>query len=316
MLSFASLDTVIRNSYYKYLHPKEALINNGILNRGILTVASKLKNLTDSGKSTSNIQFINYVYPYGASLNVTKPGIGILSTGSVCYPLNRPTIAFYTDKATNGKLIVIGSSQMFTDTYIEKEDNSLIKDIILEYLLEPIFPIDQIDAEDPEISDYHTVPDITLLSEEPLSCLQEIEDAPSDYTKLFSKELYEIDNTLLAKVILAYKEFHMEKEPLKLIKPQFEAPLPNLEPAVFPPNFRFHPKPDLELYDLDQAFSSIPARLTQVVNKCTDDDLDYYIKECAMVLGLQGSEKMSSKEILNKIFNKIVLYKKVNIDKD
>lgn len=273
-----------------------------------------MKNLTES--KGSNLQSINYVYPFGASLNVIKPGIGVLSTGSVCFPLNRPTIAFYTDQLSGGKLIVTGSSQMFTDSYIEKEDNSLIKDIILEFLLEAIFPIDTIDAEDPEVSDYHTVPDIASLAEEPLSCLQETEDAPSDYTKLFTQQIYEIDNTLLAKVIAAYKDFHMEKEVLKLIKPQFDSPLPNLEPAVFSPNFRCHPKPNLELFDLDQAFSSIPARLAQIVNKCTDDDIDYYIKECAMVLGLSGSEKMNSKQILEKIFNKIVLYKKVNIDKD
>ncbi len=33
------------------------------------------------------------------------------------------------------------------------------------------------------------------------------------------------------------------------------------------------PNPKLELYDLDDAFSSEKARLAQVTNKCTDDDL-------------------------------------------
>ena len=278
----------------------------------MLSAANKLKNL--SNKEINSVSSLTYIYPFGATLNVTKPGIAILSTGPVCYPLNRPTLAFYIEKINGGKLVVSGSSQMWSDNYIEKEDNLLIKDLILEFLTQPNFQLNQIDAENPEISDYHLVPDIELLAEEPFSCLQETEDIPSDHTKLFSKEIYQIDNTILAKVIAAYKDLNLEKEPLKLIKPQFEAPLPALKPAVFPPNFRSLPKPALELYDLDQAFSSISTRLTQISNKCTDKDLDYYIKQCGMILGINELEEKSSKSILEYAFNKIVLFKKVNDD--
>ncbi|XP_074594133.1 intraflagellar transport 52 [Brevipalpus obovatus] len=350
-------DAVIRNSYYKYFHPKEALVSNGILNRGMLSAANKLRansNTANSGNNKANpeanLQTINYVYPYGCTLNVTRPAIGVMSTGSVCYPLNRPTVAFYSENSTSssnsaldrqssrdnfrmgrdkndlnggnggdvgteeGKFVVTGSSAMFTDSYIEKEDNSLIRDIIIEFLTQPHFPLDQIDADDPEVSDYHTVPDISLLAGEPLSCLQETEDVPSDYTKLFSREIYSIDNTPLAKVIAAYTEFNMIREPLKLIKPQFESPLPPLEPAVFPPNLRIPSRPALELFDLDQEFSSAASRLNQIANKCTDADLEYYVKECSLVLGVPDAERMSSKEILEYIFKRIVLYKKVNDD--
>lgn len=38
---------------------------------------------------------LTFVYPFGATLNVMKPAVAILSTGSVCFPLNRPILAFY-----------------------------------------------------------------------------------------------------------------------------------------------------------------------------------------------------------------------------
>ena len=31
-------DAVVRNVYYKYFHPKEALVSNGVLNRRVKTV--------------------------------------------------------------------------------------------------------------------------------------------------------------------------------------------------------------------------------------------------------------------------------------
>lgn len=34
-------DAVVRNVYHKYFHPKEAFINNGVLNRALLECAGK-----------------------------------------------------------------------------------------------------------------------------------------------------------------------------------------------------------------------------------------------------------------------------------
>ena len=38
---FCYSDAVIRTCYYKYFHPKECLITNGVLNRAILEAAGK-----------------------------------------------------------------------------------------------------------------------------------------------------------------------------------------------------------------------------------------------------------------------------------
>ena len=34
-------DAVVRTSYYKYYHPKEALVANGVLNRAVASAAGK-----------------------------------------------------------------------------------------------------------------------------------------------------------------------------------------------------------------------------------------------------------------------------------
>ena len=36
-LFITAADAVVRNVYYKYFHPKEALVSNGVLNRFVVT---------------------------------------------------------------------------------------------------------------------------------------------------------------------------------------------------------------------------------------------------------------------------------------
>lgn len=79
---FFKLDSVIRTCYYKYPHPKEAYIQNGLLNRGILRLmdssstseslnsTSGLRNLVDLENANEYGQGITFVYPFGATLNV------------------------------------------------------------------------------------------------------------------------------------------------------------------------------------------------------------------------------------------------------
>jgi len=51
--------------------------------------------------------------------------------------------------------------------------------------------------------------------------------------------------------------------------------------------------------------------MAQLTNKCTDDDLEYYIKECGDILGVSGqiNNPDDPKAILNYIFQEIVKYK-------
>merc|ERR1712080_698699 len=105
----------------------------------------------------------------------------------------------------------------------------------------------------------------------PRVCLQESEEIPPDYTRLFNSRLFSISTTAVPRAIQACKELGVKHEPLRLITPQFETPLPPLQPSVFPPAFRDLKPPPLELFDLDEAFSSEWARLAQLTSKCSDE---------------------------------------------
>ncbi len=47
---------------------------------------------------------------------------------------------------------------MFSDQFLDKEDNNKIKDVIFDFLTSDNFRLNEIDADDPEISDYNMVP--------------------------------------------------------------------------------------------------------------------------------------------------------------
>lgn len=78
------------------------------------------------------------------------------------------------------------------------------------------------------------MPDIIYLAEQPKICLMESfdYDIPADFKKLFDMTLYSINNDKLAEVIETYEKLGVEYEPLKIIKPQFEIPLPPTQLAV------------------------------------------------------------------------------------
>jgi len=307
-------DAVVRTNYYKYFHPKECLIQNGVLNRAVSEAAGKtVPGLAlDEGVDAQSLSFL---YPYGATLNVARPATPVLSTGSVSFPQDRPVLALYQHPSGGGKLAVLGSAAMMSDTYIDKEDNSRVKDVILSFLTSDEVILNKIDAEDPEVSDYTMIPDTSRLSELPRVCLQESEEIPPDYTRLFNTRLFSISTSAVPRGINAYKELGIKHEPLRLITPQFETPLPPLQAAVFPPQFRNLDDPQLELFDLDEAFSSEKSRLAQITNKCGEEDLEYYIRECAEILGVSSklpNNAHDAKHVLEYVFAHIVEFKKLN----
>lgn len=145
-------DSVIRRTFYKYLHPKEAFVANGILNNelvryvsfshfldynlnfrvaqgkpkevneGKAKYAKRYRDAKDDLVSKDENGGLQFIYPYGASLNVRKPSFPILSSGPVSFPSNRPLAAFYMSPK-RGKLFVMGSMMFFEDEFFEKEDN-------------------------------------------------------------------------------------------------------------------------------------------------------------------------------------------------
>ncbi|XP_031570684.1 intraflagellar transport protein 52 homolog [Actinia tenebrosa] len=312
-------DSVVRTVYYKYFHPKETLVSNGVLNREINRAAGKYVPGSSDADSSEFGKSVSFVYAYGATLNVVKPAVAVLSTGSVSFPLNRPICGFHSSKYSRGKLAVLGSVHMFSDQYLDKEENAKIQDVLFQWLTTNDLQLNSIDAEDPEISDYHYIPDTSNLAERLRVCLQEGDEIPRDFSKMFDNELYKLDTSVVPDVIKSFEELHVKHEPLQLITPQFETPLPPLQPAVFPPTFRELPAPALDLFDLDEAFSSEKVRLAQITNKCTEDDLEYYVRECGDILGVTHKlpiDNRDAKHILDHIFHQVVEFKKLNQEVD
>uniref|UniRef100_A0A915ACJ2 Uncharacterized protein n=1 Tax=Parascaris univalens TaxID=6257 RepID=A0A915ACJ2_PARUN len=221
-------DAVIRTIFYKYFEPKEALISNGVLNRAISSAAGKTTRHNDD---ENNAQALSFVYPFGSTLSVNRLSTAVLSTGSVCYPINRPVCAFHQMQEPGGKVVVVGSVQMFSDQYVDKEENAKIWDVIMKYLTEGL-TLNQLDSNEPDLTDAHPIPDHIYLSEQIKVCLQEgdFETVQSgDFMKLFDTTLYTMDLSMWPKSIAAYDEVGLKHEPLTLIVPHFDVPLPPLE---------------------------------------------------------------------------------------
>jgi len=307
-------DAVVRTNYYKYFHPKECLVQNGVLNRAVSEAAGKVVPglVIDEGVDP---QALSFLYPYGATLNVARPATAVLSTGSVSFPQDRPLLALYQHPTGGGKLAVLGSAALMSDQFIDKEDNSKVKDVILSFLTSDDVKLNKIDAEDPEVADYTMIPDTARMANIPRVCLQESEEIPPDYTRLFNSRLFSISTVAVPRSISSCKELGVKHEPLRLITPQFETPLPPLQAAVFPPQFRNLPDPQLELFDLDEAFSSEKSRLAQITNKCGEEDLEYYIRESADILGVASklpNAAQDAKHVLEYVFAHVVEFKKLN----
>ncbi|KAI6170668.1 Intraflagellar transport protein 52 [Aphelenchoides bicaudatus] len=333
-------DAVIRTVFYKYFDPKEALISNGVLNRAIAVAAGK--SATKAVDDNNNDQALSFVYPFGATLTVdVKQSTPILSTGSVCFPIARPVCAVH-QIASGGRIAVIGSTQIFTDQYFDKEENAKVFDILIKWLAEGI-ELNTIDAADPDLLDPHPIPDIMHMSRKLKMCLQESEveqSLPVDFTRLFDNSIKSLDLSSWAEAIKCYHRLELKHEPLSLVIPGFEVPQPPLQPAVFPPPFRELPPPQLELFDLDEAFSSVETQLAQLTNKCiqsskqflslslfdclsltlhvgSESDLDLYIREAGDLLGITKSlapDKKGARHVLEHVMMQLIEFKRANSD--
>jgi len=116
--------------------------------------------------------------------------------------------------------------------------------------------------------------------------LQEADDLPKDFTTLFNTNLYKYDTDMVPESIDLFKTLGCKHEPLTLIPPQFETPMPHLQAAVFLPNIKDLPPPAMDLFDLDDQFASEKIKMAQLTNKCTDEDVEYYVRECGDILGV------------------------------
>jgi len=255
---YINSDCCVRTVYHKYLHPKEVYVQGGVLNREVTRAATKMFGASklaghseaaldaSTGAATHETHAsLAFVCPYGSTLNVQKPAVPLLSTGQEAYPLSRPLVAVWDGtKQGKGKILVVSSTKMFDDEWLTKEDNSKVWDVLMKWMTpKEEIKLNQNDADEPEIDEYHHVPDHGALANRMRCCLQEAEEVPQDFSSLFDESLFKFDTDSIPEAIKLYSELDVKHELLTLIPPQFEAPLPPLQPAVFPPALREPPPP-------------------------------------------------------------------------
>ena len=280
----ANSDSVIRTSFLiDYPHPKQALVEGGIL--------------PDSLKPNAD----RFVYPYGCTLNVQSPAIPILSTGSLCYPFNRPIGA--VSGIGSGRVCVIGSWRLLTDPYTDVSMPLL--DRILSWLLfkdnlEIVIPSPS------PITDYKYISNVHALAARPLSRIcSELDPLPSDITSLADLTLFEGGSGLVDEVMDAYAHLGIPHGPLSTsIKPAFVVPLPKRIPAIPPPSF--YPilrSPPLPLVDLDDLTSPPGLRLNRLAKTCASrTDVDRFVLEAGHITGLDtGDPAYILKQLLNRL---------------
>ena len=227
---------------------------------------------------------------------------------------NRPPLPSSKIRASSGgpqggRLLVVGSSDIFADDWLEKEDNGHLLNILVRFLVhDESVSFDRSKViRGSDVDEAKTVPDVEALSERLRCCLQESEPLPQDLGSMFRRDMLSFDTSLIPTVIDQYKLLGIKHEPLSLIPPNFERPLPPLQPAVFAPKLRDLPPPALDQFDLDDEFANPISRLAQLTNKCSDDDLEFYAQEAGTIVGLvePTETEVDGKRLLHDLFQKV-----------
>ncbi|CAG9461231.1 unnamed protein product [Pedinophyceae sp. YPF-701] len=319
-------DVVIRASHAKYLHPKEVLIADGVVNRAVVTCTARsrrketARDADEDAPEDAPERDLTFVYPRGATVNVQKPAVPLLSTGKVSYPTRRPVAAAWQAPGGRGKIAVVGSADLLSDDWLDKEENSRVMDFLFRWMRPgDDVALDPMDADDPDVNpEKNVVPDITALAEKLKPALALGEDLPTDWTTMFDERLQTLHMGHVPDAAALYEKLGLKKELLGLVRPQFDTPLPALQPAVFDPILKEPAAPELELFDLDDEFSTESVKLAELTNKYaslskghTDEDVENYIKEAANILHLEtppGGER-TAKTMLAQAFRMICEYK-------
>jgi len=266
-------NSVVRTSYHRYFHPKEALVTNGVMHEDFLRAVQQEGERETQPKYAIDLQIddkdesegvnltgFRFLYPYGTALNVNGPAVPLLNSGTVCYPVSSVVLA-YCQKG-RGRLFVSGSWKMFSDQYFDQEENSKLLEFIVNYALKS-----QTDSKtnffSPEknlpsnsLKSKGTVPNIEALAEKLKSCIQEAPDISHNFLSKFESNLFEANFDHLPESLKMYDRLNVPYGPLKLIPPIFETPMLGLTPSVFPPVLIDLEPPKLELFDLDDEFAN------------------------------------------------------------
>lgn len=87
----------------------------------------------------------------------------------------------------------------------------------------------RVDEDAAEYGERVEVPNTASLAESVQSCLQESEELPTDFTTMFDDRMFSYDVNHIPDAVRLFKSLDVPHQPLTLITPQFEVPLPPLQ---------------------------------------------------------------------------------------
>ena len=212
--------------------------------------------------------------------------------------------------STGGRVVVVGSSSIFSDSFLKKEGNGQMCNTIFQYLLRST---DQVTfkrmSSSITIEDDQSRPDIAALANRIKPCLGRLEPLPQDLTKLYCDDnLFGFDTDTVSDL---YQAMDVPREPLQLIQPEFEIVMPPLQPAVFTPQIEL-PPPTLELFNLDEECTDRHTKLGQLTNECLNEgtSAEEFVERAGAILSgggdPPGKEPQNGKAVLSRIFGRIV----------
>jgi intraflagellar transport protein 52 len=327
---------------------------------------------------------VTFVYPHGCTLQIKPPAVPLLSSGSAAYPHKACIAAVSQDmtaeanrargmplqtttRVCRGRVLVLGSTDLLGDDWIDKEQNAALARcasdpyiscavlcmfvveraswqgvldksqscvpqlvhlagahwpaVVCRTLFEMMVPGRELalakgHARAGDVPTKRLVPDIQSLSCQVRGCLEEAEDLPPDITSLFNRDLYSCDLAAIPAAVQLFHRLGVPKKPLTLIEPQFELPLPPLQPAVFPPAVFEPTLPALERFDLDDAFANEYFKVSQLSLAARKQGgrsdvavVEDYVAKAAHVVGIAGATKMSGQRALLEVFDQLAKWK-------
>lgn len=280
-------------------------------------VCSSLLTKLEKARPAAEARDVSVVYPCGTSFAV-NPSLAavVLSSGDSAFPPNQPVAAALREDgaARLGRCVVLGTSRMFADGFLARFDNRALFELVLQYLLRhPDAPalasaanVNESLLGGAEESVY--IPDTQTVALNMRACLHAPDALPDDFTDLLDT-VPSANPSILPQVSALYERmgFSRSEPTLKLVNPSFEKPTPPLIPAVHFPVLPDPPgAPLLELFDLDTELASEQTRLNKLASKCTNSDVEFFLRQAGDLLNIGGSPK----EILYHVLVSTVNFKK------
>jgi len=222
---------VLRPNPYKFYHPMEVLLEDFITNRSVsdrvkehrshreIEIEDPSSFVFPSDSRLEDDSQAKIVYPKGCCLGVDAKKAAILMTSSPwALPSNQAICALHENQGENqeggrqtNRMIIVGSSLLFSDEYISKENNYSLSRTLVDILADRDFSINVSDARTVEIPDDNMTPDTSRLCESPIACLQQSYLTPAEPSNLVYSKLFNLDTNHLPKILRAYKDLNIHE---------------------------------------------------------------------------------------------------------